>query len=408
MVSIFRDITERKRAEADRLALERRLQQTRKAESLARMAGAIAHHFNNQIAAIMGNIELALEDLPGGEPLRNRLNSAMAAADRAAEVSRLMLACRGQIAGKKEPRDLVKLCREWLPLARPSLPERVRLKTEMPPTGLVIRADAAQLGQVLTHLIENAAEAIGEGPGEIGIRVETIAAAAMERARVFPVDWQPRVPRLACLTVSDTGSGLDEAAVDQLFDPYFSTKFTGRGLGLAVALGTATGHGGAMAVESRPGRGSVFKVLLPLEAADGAAEPEDETGAGPAFQRGGMALLVEDQEPVRNVTEAMLERLGFSVVTARNGREAAAQFSEHRDRIRCVICDLTMPGMNGWETLRALRTISPDVPAILASGYDEALAMVGDCAGPAPAFLYKPYQKADLRDALGRVLKGQG
>ncbi len=404
LVAIFTDISQRKQAEANRLALERRLHQTRKAESLARMAGAIAHHFNNQLAAIMGNIELALEDLPKGKPLRKRLDSAMAAADRAVEVSRLMLACRGQIAGKKELRDLAKLCREVLPLAEPSLPENIRLKTEMPATGPLIRGDAAQLGQVLTHLIENAAEAIGEGPGEICIRVAAIESAGMEKARVFPVDWQPPAPRLACLTVADTGSGMDEAAVDQLFDPYFTTKFAGRGLGLAVALGTVTGHGGAVAVESRSGSGSAFKVLLPICAADVSPEPEDGPASGPAFQSGGTVLLVDDQESVRNVTEAMLERMGFSVLTARNGGEAVAGFSEHRDRIRCVISDLTMPGMDGWETLRALRAMRPDLPAILASGYDEAAAMAKDPAGLAPVFLYKPYQKTDLRKALRQAL----
>lgn len=405
IVAIFTDITERKKAEADRLAMERRLQQTRKAESLARMAGAIAHHFNNQIGAIMGNIELALEDLPQEGDLRKRLTSAMAAADRAAEVSRLMLAYRGQIAGKQELRELATICMEALPLVRGSLGKNMRMKTVMPDNGgPIIRGDAAQLGQVLTHLIENAAEAIGDAHGEIRVKVDVISAEEIKNARIFPINWQPPSSRLACLTVSDTGCGMDEATIDQLFDPYFTTKFIGRGLGLAAALGTVTGHGGAVAVRSRPGRGSVFKVLLPLWENESSSTSPPDRVAMQMFKDGGTVLLVEDQESVREVTKAMLIRMGFSVLTAGNGREAVTIFSKHRDSVCCVVCDLTMPGMNGWETLRALRAMKSDLPAIIASGYDETSVMAQDRGDMAPAFLYKPYQRADLWNALQKVL----
>ncbi len=405
-VTIFTDITERKRAEADRLALERRLQQARKAESLARMAGAIAHHFNNQVGAVMGNIELALEDLPPEGLVRKRLSDAMAAADRAAEVSRLMLAYRGQIAGKPEVRDLAATVRDTLPLVKETLSENVRLEVSFPESGIDVRVDAAQLGQVLTHLVENAGEAVGGGPGEIRVRVDTLPASAAEDGRIFPVDWVPPTDPLACLSIADSGCGVAEERIDQLFDPYFTTKEPTRGLGLAVVLGSVTGQGGAVAVESRLGAGSTFRVLLPLAGKAGPPPPPAGKAAGDGtFKGGGTVLLVEDQAPVRDVTQAMLERMGFSVIAAENGAGAVNRFAEHRDRIRCVICDLTMPGMNGWQTLRALRAMRPDLPAILARGYDEAQVTSSDREELAQAFLFKPYQTADLREALGRALE---
>jgi CheY-like chemotaxis protein len=330
----------------------------------------------------------------------------MRAADRAAEVSRLMLAYRGQIARKPEVRDLAGIIRDTLPVAKQSLPDHVALKATFPETGPRVLADAAQMGYVVTHLVENGGEAIGDSRGEIDIRVEILPAAAVDSARLFPVDWDPPADRLACLTVADTGCGVAEEHIDQLFDPYFTTKAPVRGLGLAVVLGTVTAHGGAVAVESRPDRGSRFRVLLPLWEGRAAMPTGKEAAGDTSFQGGGMVLLVDDQAPVREVTRAMLERMGFSVLAAENGAEAVTRFADHRNEIRCVICDLTMPGMNGWETLRTLRAMRADLPAILASGYDEAEVMAKEHHELARSFLLKPYQKADLRKALRRALEG--
>ena len=165
--------------------------------------------------------------------------------------------------------------------------------------------------------------------------------------------------------------------IEKLFDPFFSSKFTGRGLGLSVVLGIVRAHGGAVTVESEPGRGSIFRVFLPVSAEEVLRQP-DQAAQSPKMDQGGTVLLVDDEQMVRNVGERALMRLGFTVLLAKDGVEAVEIFRQHRDEVRCVLCDLTMPRMNGWETLAALRKLAPGLPVILASGYDKAQVMAGD------------------------------
>ncbi len=406
-VTLFTDITDRKRAEAKRLEMERRLQQARKAESLGRMAGAIAHNFNNLLGAVMGNLELALDDLPDGEKLGGRLDQAMAATRRAAEISRMMLAYQGQITGKREPRDLAGICVETLPVAISTLPDTVRVETEFPRDGPTVLADAARVGQVLAHLVENAGEAVGSARETVRISVGTIRAKSLSGGHLFPVGWRPQDDEYACLEVADTGCGVDEAQIEQLFDPYFTTKFTGRGLGLAVVLGTVTAHGGALSVESRPGEGTTFRVLLPLHRGPIHGRTDAAGPAEPRFEAGGTVLLVEDQAMVRRVAEAMLQRAGFTVLAVESGEEAVEVFRRKGKKIQLALCDLTMPGLNGWETMAALKEIRPDLPVILSSGYDESQVISGQTSSRPDAFLAKPYRREDLQEAISGALRSR-
>jgi CheY-like chemotaxis protein len=203
--------------------------------------------------------------------------------------------------------------------------------------------------------------------------------------------------------VVDGGSGIAAKNIEKLFDPFFSSKFTGRGLGLSVVLGIVRAHGGAVTVETALGGGSTFRVFLPISA-EKVIRQADHAAQSPETDGRGIVLLVDDEPMVRKVGEGALMHLGFAVLLAKDGVEAVEIFRQHRDEVRCVLCDLTMPRMNGWETLVALRKLAPGLPVILASGYDKGQVMAGDHPELPQAFLSKPYQLQGLRDAIGRAL----
>ena len=411
---LIRDITQRKRAEEEKAKLEALNRQLQKTESLGRMAGAIAHHFNNQLQAVMGNLEMAMDDLPLGDNPIDSLVSAMQAARKAAEVSALMLTYLGQTPGKHEPIDLSEACRRSLPMLRAAMPKGQVLEAELPSPGPAISAISDQIQQVLTNLATNAWEAVKTDSSTIHLNVRTVYAEAIAASPRFPVDWQPRDPVYACLEVADAGCGITEKDLDKIFDPFFSTKFTGRGLGLPIVLGIVRTHHGAVTVESEPGRGSVFRVFLPLSTKDLSCRPDQpampqtpERGGIEMFSRiegGGTVLLVEDEEQVRKLAAVMLKRLGYSVLEAVDGVEAMEIFRQHPDEIRCVLCDLTMPRMDGWSTLAALRNLSPGIAVILSSGYDKEQVLSGNHPEWPQAFLGKPYQLKELEDAICRAL----
>jgi two-component system, cell cycle sensor histidine kinase and response regulator CckA len=402
--AVVSDITESKRTEDEKAKLEAQNLQLQKAEGLGRMAGAIAHHFNNHLTAVMGNLELAIGDLPHGAVSAGKLTDALHAARNAAEVSTLMLTYLGQTHAQHEPLDLSEVCRRSLPLLRAAMPKDMVLDAELPSPGPVISANANQLQQILTNLVTNAWEAGVDGPRIVRVTVKTVLAAGIPASDRFPIDWQPHeIVSYACMEVVDEGSGIAAKNIEKLFDPFFSSKFTGRGLGLSVVLGIVRAHVGAVTVETAPGKGSTFRVFLPLSAESVIRQPDQATQS-PEIDGGGTVLLVDDEPMVRKVGEGALMRLGFAVLLAKDGVEAVETFRQHRDEVCCVLCDLTMPRMNGWETLNALRKLAPGLPVILASGYDEAYVMAGDHPELPQAFLSKPYQLQALRDAIGRAL----
>jgi PAS domain S-box-containing protein len=267
MVVIVRDITERKRAEAAREKLEAQNRQLQKAESLGRMAGAVAHHFNNQLQAVMMSLELALEDLPRNTSPVENMTTALRSARKAAEVSSLMLTYLGQTAAKREPLELSQACHQSLSLLCAVLPPSAVLETDLPSPGPAIHADSYQIQHVLINLVTNAWEAGGDAPSAIRLTVKTVSAADIPAAHRFPIDCQPQATPYACLEVADAGCGIPNEDIEKVFDPFFSSKFPGRGMGLAVVLGMVRAHDGFITVESEPGRGSTFRVFLPLAAA---------------------------------------------------------------------------------------------------------------------------------------------
>ena len=406
--SIIHDITDRKQAEAEKAKLEAQYRQLQKTESLGRMAGAIAHNFNNLLGAVLGNLELAMLDLPRGSDVGGKLTGAIKAARKASEVSGLMLTYLGQTPGRHEPLDLSEACRRSLPMLRAAMPKEVDLEVDLPSPGPTIKANAHQLQQVLTNLATNAWESFGEGRGAIHLTVKTVSPADIPATRRYPLDWQPQDNLYACLEVTDAGCGIEEKDIERLFDPFFTSKFTGRGLGLSVVLGIVRAHYGAVTVESEADRGSVLRVFLPVSA-EAVPRPPEKAAQAPEIEEGGTVLLVEDEQMVRDMAKAMLTHLGFAVLEAKDGIEAVEVFRQHKDAISCVLCDLTMPRMDGWETLAALRKLAPGIPVILTSGYDQAQVMAGDHPEWPQAFLGKPYRLTGLCDAIRQTLeKKQG
>jgi PAS domain S-box-containing protein len=403
----------RKQAEADKGKLEAQNRQLQKSESLGRMAASIAHHFNNQLGVVIGNLEIAIGGQPKGTPPARSLTAAMQAAWKSANMSRLMLTYLGQSLDKVGPLDISHSCRNILPILEAAIPANVVLKTDFSASGPVINSNPDYMQQILTNLITNAREAVGENRGIIALNVKTVSPAEIPVKKRFPIDWQSPDKACACLEVTDTGCGIAAKDIDQLFDPFYSTKFTGRGMGLAVVLGLVNSHKGVITVESKPGSGSTFRLFFPvseeaLPQNQTAENDRDITISSPSpgkMEEGGIVLVVEDEEPLRKMVAIMLDRLGFSALEAKDGIEALEVFGKHQSEIKLVLTDLTMPRMNGWEALTELRKLQPDIPVILASGYDKAHVMAEDHPELPQAFLGKPYDLAALRVAIKQALE---
>ena len=400
------DITEAKQSQADRFLIEQQKHQARRVESLSRMAGGIAHHFNNQLQAVMGNLELVITEMPSGSDALENLSEAMKASRRAAEVSSLMLTYLGQTPGKHESVDLSEVCRLGLSILRNVIPSNVIVDSELPSPGPTIRANVNQMRQVLTNLLTNALESICDKSGAIRLAVKTVSVVDIPALHRFPIDWQPRSVPHACMEVTDTGCGIADKDIDKIFDPFFTSKFAGRGLGLPVVMGIVGSHGGGITVENKPGRGSVFRVFLPVPTEE-ASLPREKTVPDSKYEAGGTVLLIDDEEQVRFMARIMLTRLGYDVLEAKDGIEAVEIFQQRKDEIRFVFSDLTMPNLDGWGAMAALRKLSPDIPVILSSGYDEAQVMEDEHPDRPNAFLRKPYLLKSLEDTIRRVLTNE-
>jgi len=395
----FVDITERRRAEEDLRKLELQVRHSQRLESLGILAGGIAHDFNNILTGLLGNADLALWDLPKHSALRPLLEDIQQAGRRAAELTGQMLAYSGKGKFVVEDVDISALVHDMKSLLESATTKKVGLSYELAADLPAVRADATQLRQIVLNLVGNAFEAIG---GESGVVALSTYVTDGDSASLELVDepWPLAAGPYATIEVTDSGCGMDEETRAKVFEPYFSTKFTGRGLGLAAVQGIVRGHHGAIIIESIPGKGTTFKVLLPasgrtVEAIEArATEPESD------WQSSGTILVVDDEAMVRRVVVRILKRAGFRVLTAEDGIEAVALFRELHAEIDGVLLDLKMPRLDGEETFIELRKIKHDVRVILSSGYSEheSTKRWGDkgLAG----FLQKPYQIASLRQKL--------
>ena len=399
IIGLAIDVTERKQAEDTRLALERRLLEAQKLESLGVLAGGIAHDFNNLLVSVLGNASLALGELPSHAPACEALRRIERAARRGSELTREMLAYAGKDVIALERVDVNALVAETSDLLSVSIGSKVAMAYDLAPGLPAIEGDPTQIRQVIMNLVINASEAIGGAEGTITVCtgvVELGPEALRDTLHPPEAATGPHV----CVEVRDTGCGMDAATAAKIFDPFFSTKFTGRGLGLATVLGAVRGHRGALAVTSAPGRGTTFRVYLPAAGAPARVEPPAAPSAGEGPE-GRTVLLVDDEEDVRAVTAHMLERLGCSVLQAGDGREGVDVFRAHARRIDAVIVDLTLPRLSGDRVFREIRSIRPDACVILMSGYSDERATGGLAEAGLAGFLRKPFSVGDLEKALG-------
>jgi two-component system, cell cycle sensor histidine kinase and response regulator CckA len=399
---ILRDSSERRRAEDERLKFLSQIQQTQKLESLGVLAGGIAHDFNNLLMAVLGHADLALDALPASSEAREDLAEIRRAAQRATELCKQMLAYSGKGRFVIQPVEMQKVVEEMLHMLRVSISKNAILKLNFAANLPSVDADASQLRQVVMNLVVNASEAIGERSGVI-----TVSTGAMDCDRQYLseswLDEQLPEGMYVFIEVADSGVGMDAETRTRIFDPFFTTKFTGRGLGLAAVLGIVRGHRGAIKVYSELGRGTTFKVLFPASQRGEVREPASLVRG--IYEGKGTVLLVDDDESVRAVGRKMLERIGFSVVTAADGSEAIARFRERADDIICAIVDLTMPHVDGAETFRELRRMRPGVRVILSSGYNEQDVTQRFVGKGLAGFIQKPYQLSTLVAVLKEVLE---
>ena len=404
--AIIHDITDRVKAEADRDRLEAQNRQLQKGESLSRMAGAIAHHFNNQLQAIMISLELISDTVDEPQKLpatRSIIDTAIRSAEKAAEVSNLLLTYLAKVHVTFEPLDLAATCGKAQPIWLASKPKNVDFQIDLPAAGPVINANASQLQLLITNVLTNAWEACEDRPGRVTLVISTVDEEAISPNFRYPVDFKPSTRKYACIAVTDTGCGMPEQVFDQIFDPFFSTKFTGRGMGLPVALGIIRAHQGVITVESQAGRGSTFRVYLPITA-QVVQKRKPLSGATHVSPGHGTILIAEDVPLIREIVATMLKSLGYAVLQAEDGVQALELFEQHQQEIVCVISDIVMPRMNGWQTLKALRRRSPGLPVIFASGYSEAQILEENHEEMPDIYLEKPFQFAKLRHALADVL----
>lgn len=407
-VLVFRDMTEQRRVEEERRALEQQMQHAHKMESLGLLAGGIAHDLNNMMVGILGNACLALAQPGDPQLVTERLQRIVSACERASKVIRQILAYAGHLACEVEPLDLNARIADMTDFMRAAVPRSITLCVETDSEPLVISADDGQLQQVLMNLIINGVEAIGDRPGRITVRTRALVIGGEESRRLFP-GQEVAAGSYAVFDVEDDGCGMSAETVQRVFEPFFSQKGAGRGLGLAAMRGIVRAHRGGVRIESEPGRGTRVTVAFPLMPR---TETVSEREPRSVHTRAATVLVIDDEEDVREVIESMLTLRGYHVLAADNGARGVELFEKHADSIDVVILDMTMPGKSGPEVYRDLLAIRPDAKIIIASGYSEHTlpARLGD-SRPVP-FIPKPFTTETLLDriheALGQELGASG
>ena len=402
-VGAIEDITQETETAIERTQIENQLRQTQKLESLGVLAGGIAHDFNNLLVGVLTNASMALLDLPVTSPARETVLNIERAAQRAADLTRQLLAYSGKGRFIIESVSLSDIASEMLQLLKTVVSKRATLTLDLADGLPMVKGDATQLRQILMNLITNASDSLNERNGEILLR--TRVANVDRTAPSATMFGGPLLPgRYVVMDVIDNGSGMADETLQRIFDPFYTTKFTGRGLGLAATLGIVRGHGGAVVVTSTVGAGTTFSLYFPPS--EGVRRDAPMVSVA-TLDGHGTILVVDDDAGVRSVARSLLVRRGFTVMLAENGREAVDLFAVHHAEIRAVLLDLTMPVMDGEDALRELRKTDMSVPVILMSGYSDVDVERTFTGAGLAGFVQKPFRVDDLYQTLAAALTGQ-
>ncbi len=399
-IGTLTDVSDRKRAEEERRRSDESLAQKLKLESLGVMAGGVAHDFNNLLVGVLGNAEL----LKGGASEKGDHKDLICrieeAARRAADLAHQMLVFAGQGVVESIPLDISVVVHGSLRLF--DADSRKRLNSQLGEGMPSIRVDRTRLQQIVTNLVRNALEASISGEGAVEVRTELrqVSAEELERAQIVG-DIEPG--EVAILEVVDSGCGIEAGDLPRIFDPFYSTKFTGRGLGLGVVTGAVQANGATMAVESSPGSGTRVRIYFKLDGASPVSAPESDVTLNGSAD--GYLLVVDDEPIVRTTIQAILERSGYSVFSAEGGLQGVEILRREGERLDAVLLDMTMPGMNGRETLRAMRAINEKIPVLLLSGHSEEEVRRAFADEDLAGFVLKPFTGASLLGVLERALR---
>ncbi|MES2691991.1 MAG: ATP-binding protein [Verrucomicrobiota bacterium] len=402
LFTVARDISEQKKAEAERLDSERKMLHAQKLESLGVLAGGIAHDFNNLLTSMLGNASLGRLDLPEHSPVQYNLKEIERAALRAAELCQQMLAYAGKGQLELTSLDLTALINSTAHLLQVSIPKKVTLGFALAPHLPAVHGDPTQLRQVVMNLVLNAGEAVGDRPGTIRILSGAMRAEAdwLAAGAVTP---PPPPGDYVYLDIVDDGRGMSAETRARIFEPFFTTKFAGHGLGLSAVLGIVRSHGGTLRVYSEVEQGTRIRVAFPARH-ETAATSQRALPLAPGWRGHGTILVVDDEETVRVVTAHVLEHAGFKVEMASNGSEAVERFATDPQRYRAVVLDVVMPVLDGEQALEELRRVRPDIPVLLMSGYSGRSGIAQSGTGRT-SFLSKPFESQSLLGALQHLLE---
>ncbi len=386
---------------SDRRQSEEVFRHKQKLESLGILAGGIAHDFNNLLTGVLGNASLLAEEVEPGSSQEETVNNLIRAGERAAELTNQMLAYSGRGRFVIEPIRLSEHIQENLVLLRASLPRNVKLELSVQDDLPPIEADSSQLQQLVMNLVINGAEAIDE-MGSVHISTASKEFDASSLKQLFPT-YELTAGSYVVLEVVDTGHGMSEATQGRIFEPFYTTKFTGRGLGLAAVQGIVRGHKGGIRVSSRISEGTSFQVIFPVTHALSHSRKPNYRTTDQSLLGKGTILIVDDEEIVRRFARAGLQMFGYETLTAKDGREGIDVFRANKEKISAVLLDMTMPSMSGEQALPEIRKIRSDVPVIASSGYSEVQARM-QFGTSISHFIQKPYTTQKLAEVVQMVL----